>query len=346
MRFRGTLGSSGLSGSSQLFVSCFSVKAGKRLTVSYKVSEGHMNILDITALSQVETVSNPPNNVVSNSYIERNKPVVIQDVSELFPHLSKWTLETIGTRVKTVKVQKVASDGIYHFLDFNWVSFDEFKENLVGDKNMYLSVNQIVGKNGVLPKDDNLRSLVEDLDLPPYMDKENLTNANLWIGPGGNSTLLHYDAWHSFIFLIEGQKEFAIYHPSQTKYLYPYKLHELRSLHKGKTMDSHVNPEDVQQAFVKNVSKAHGFRGILSPGRILFIPAGSWHYVKSWGQNIAVNFFFDAAGEGLWDENPLREYVIKTKYLIPAMNKVSLLKAYLKKLIPVGLSGGRQNSDH
>ena len=239
-------------------------------------------------------------------------------------------MEYIAERVGKVKVQVPKEFGVYHFLNFKSIPVAEFVESLSTTKDLYLSADPIMGEGGTIREECELKALADDIPIPEFIPREDIRNCNLWIGPGGNRSLLHYDAWHSFLAVFSGEKRFTVYHPAQTRYLHQFGLLDIKALREGRTMDSRIDPVHVQKKYLRSVNQATGNEGIIRPGEALFIPAGTWHYVESYGLNIALNFFFHAREGGLWDESPLKEYRIKTEVMYPFMNKLSKIKGTME----------------
>ena len=96
-------------------------------------------------------------------------------------------------------------------------------------------------------------------------------------------------------------------------------------------MDSKLDPINVQDQYRNSVQKAVGYEGVLREGEALFIPAGTWHYIESYGLNIALNYFFHAREGALWNQSPLKEYKIKVDYLYPMLKKASKIKHALTR---------------
>lgn len=289
-----------------------------------------MDLFSATTLHTIDNIERPTKQDLWDKYISRNRPVIIKGVANQWPCFQKWTLDYIESKVERVKIQKPSEDGLYHFLNFNWMSFTDFRKTLTTSMDVYLSANRLMGDRGGIPEDDHLQALIEDLPPLRYFEPEEMGNANLWIGPGGNKTLLHYDPWHSFLMLIEGKKRFSVYHPSQTPYLSPYTLFDFNAVREGRIMDSRLNPDDIQDEFLERTRNAEGYYGELEPGQMLYIPAGAWHYVESQGMNIAVNYFYHTRDEGLWSYSPLRDHRIKTKYYVPTLDLARKLKAGIR----------------
>jgi hypothetical protein len=103
-------------------------------------------------------------------------------------------------------------------------------------------------------------------------------------GRGSRFPFLHYDKFgiHAFITQIYGDKEFTLFAPEQTPYLYPMK---------GMGHISYVDNIDKPnlQRFPK-FAAANPIRVIVQQGDTIFVPAKWWHVTKNLGPSIAISF--------------------------------------------------------
>lgn len=285
-----------------------------------------MDLYEATSLEEIECIDRPTRTDFIENYLLGSKPVIVRGVANEWPSVKKWTLDYLRDNVETVQVQKPEVDGNYHYLQFKRIPFDEFSESLATTKNLYLSADKILDVGAKIPEGCALANIADDVTIPEYLSKDDVVNANLWVGPGGNKSLLHFDHWHSFLTVIEGEKKFAAYESSQTQYLYPYSVFDIKSLMEGRALDSKVNPNNVQPQYVEAVSQAKGVKGVLKKSDILFLPAGTWHYIESLGLNIAVNIFSEANDPSRWKLSPLKEFRMKTKVMLPLLGKARRVK--------------------
>src|SRR5690606_34934793 len=69
---------------------------------------------------------------------------------------------------------------------------------------------------------DVFPSLRPDVLVPEHIPENMLEAVNLWIGPGGNTSPLHFDDRHNLFAQIHGHKRFALFAPADYAWLYPY----------------------------------------------------------------------------------------------------------------------------
>lgn len=83
------------------------------------------------------------------------------------------------------------------------------------------------------------------------------------------------------------------------------------SLYLGKVIHSKIYPRNMKKRYQVKSSKAEGFRGTITAGEMVFVPAGFWHYVKSSDLNIGINFLFISKIAVFTAPSPLRSFWIK-----------------------------------
>lgn len=111
-----------------------------------------------------------------------------------------------------------------------------------------------------------------------------VTHFNLWVGPGGHTSCLHYDPMDGMLIQLYGAKKVLLFPPSQIYNLYPISV--LKSLRYGlklRSVYSQVYPDRPDFAAFPRFQEAlnHSQEIILNPGEILFLPAGWWHEVTA-----------------------------------------------------------------
>lgn len=124
------------------------------------------------------------------------------------------------------------------------------------------------------------------------------TALNLWVGPGGHTSCLHYDPMDSVLMQLHGAKKILLFPPCQTYNLYPIPvLKQLRYGLQLRAVYSQVYPEHPNFNTFPKFRQAlpHRQDGILKRGDILFIPAGWWHEVTGLGDKMvcSVNRFWN-----------------------------------------------------
>ena len=123
--------------------------------------------------------------------------------------------------------------------------------------------------------------------LHPDVPAERVRSCNLWVGPAGAVSPLHFDRSANLLVQTHGTKTIAILPPSATRHVRPFSaLSAIGHM-------SQLIPEDLD-GFVFNLRRL-GVAGEvvqLRAGDALFIPAYWWHHVVSNDTSISVNIWW------------------------------------------------------
>eukprot|EP01129_Flabellula_baltica_P014055 TRINITY_DN6658_c0_g1_i1.p1 TRINITY_DN6658_c0_g1~~TRINITY_DN6658_c0_g1_i1.p1 ORF type:complete len:299 (-),score=73.71 TRINITY_DN6658_c0_g1_i1:18-914(-) len=106
----------------------------------------------------------------------------------------------------------------------------------------------------------------------------------MWVGPAGTHTGLHIDTDPmSMLFQIYGIKEFTLYPPSESEYLYP------SSKYDPGAVVSQVDHQHVDHEKFPNFKKATSISVILEAGDVIYVPSGWFHSVTSLTESISLS---------------------------------------------------------
>jgi Cupin-like domain len=112
-----------------------------------------------------------------------------------------------------------------------------------------------------------------------------LASVEVYIGgQGAQFPILHYDGLHTHAFLmqLQGEKEYIVFSPEQTKFMYP---HDGILANKSR-IDDLLNPDLAEFPLF---DQAEGFRFPLHPGETLFVPSGWWHTARIVSPSVTVS---------------------------------------------------------
>ncbi|MFT7128297.1 MAG: hypothetical protein ACI89U_000403 [Gammaproteobacteria bacterium] len=269
-----------------------------------------MDIYDLK-VEPIERIESASVDEVLKLVSEARRPVIFSGLDSDFEFLQKWDLDFFAKLDTAVPVQRPEPDGVNYFVKYQETPMKDFVNRIRDGENLYIGAKQILRNGGLRSDKDGLGVLAEHLTIPPWVERSGISTANLWIGAGNNHTLLHYDPWNTILMLAKGKKEFIVLPERETSKVYPYGALNFWSLYLGKVLHSKIRPLNIQKRYQAKFSKAEGFRGIISAGEMIFIPAGYWHYVKSSELNIGINFFINIKDSGLRWTQPLRSFWIK-----------------------------------
>jgi histone arginine demethylase JMJD6 len=117
-----------------------------------------------------------------------------------------------------------------------------------------------------------------------FPSRQRMTYPEVYIGgQGARFPVLHYDGLHTHAFLMQlhGEKEYIVFSPDQTAFMYPQN---------GDSNTSRI--DDVLQpdlATFPLFDQAEGTRFQLHPGETLFVPAGWWHTARILSPSVTVS---------------------------------------------------------
>jgi hypothetical protein len=106
-----------------------------------------------------------------------------------------------------------------------------------------------------------------------------------WIGPAGSYTGLHYDIADNLFAVFHGSKEFTLYPPDQSRFLYPARRYDIGSV--LSEIDAR-KPDSLRHPLF---AQARGSKVTVAAGDVLFTPRGWWHDVLGLSVSISVSCF-------------------------------------------------------
>ncbi|MBW4933389.1 cupin-like domain-containing protein [Marinobacter sp. F4206] len=232
---------------------------------------------------------------------------MLDGVREALPFTRNWNYEFFRNALKSIRIQRKSEDGIYHYLGFERIPMPDFNQVMETTQNGYaLEPLKGQGVSGDLPPEI-------DVSLPPFVPESGFRVSNLYIGPGQNKSLLHYDETHSLLMMLEGRKRFILFSPDQSDCMYPYSPFSLKALLENRVVDSKVDCQEPDFIRFPKLSQAKGLSGWLEEGQALFIPAGTWHFIEAEGRNVSVNYFWLQNSLKDWLNQPLLDFWIKRR---------------------------------
>lgn len=107
--------------------------------------------------------------------------------------------------------------------------------------------------------------------------------SKIFIGVPGCTTRLHFDTQHTHAWLaqVQGRKQFVLFAPGDAEKLRLHAWEERAGSNPGEGLRRAVDPADPPDRRVyPRVYEARPFVATLSPGEIILIPCGWWHYAR------------------------------------------------------------------
>jgi len=219
----------------------------------------------------------PPDDIRA-LYMRAAQPVVLTDVVDRWPALTKWTDGFLKTTVGHVEVTactgRNAADDPNHDIErfYTKMPFADFVDQVAGagvTNDLYL-----VGNTRFLEADgaDVLLDDVDD-DVQAYLDGPVVKErCSFWFGPAGTVTALHHDPTSVLYAQVRGQKRFRLLSPGNVP-----------ALMAADGTYADIDVDDAARGMDDRV-----YDVTLSPGELLLLPAGWWHEVTALSPSISL----------------------------------------------------------
>jgi ribosomal protein L16 Arg81 hydroxylase len=217
-------------------------------------------------------------------YYARNRPVLMEGLTEGWPAHSEWMLERLKERLGHVEVEVQAGrDSDEHYE----VRSDEHKQRMrFGDyidritqggpgNDLYLTANNHFferEETAVLLNDFTIPGEYLDVDAPPG-------TIFFWFGPGGTITPLHHDVVNVLFVQVHGRKRISLIPSLQTHRVY-------NNVGVYSEVDA-VQPDLEQHPRFADATRLDV---VIEPGQALFIPVGWWHHVEALDTSVSLSF--------------------------------------------------------
>jgi hypothetical protein len=223
--------------------------------------------LHLTEIERVKTISKED---FYNNYVKKQKPVVIEKLTEDWPAYEKWKLSYI---------KEIAGDKTVPLYDDRPVSHkDGFNEAHATMKMAdYIDLLEKEPTNYRIFLYNLMKqvpSLKDDFKWPDMGLRLVKQLPMLFFGGENSKVFIHYDIDFSNIlhFHFHGKKRCILFAPNQTPYLYkvPHALISREDI-------DFDNPDFDKWPALKH---AHGLVADLEHGEMLYMPEGYWHYMK------------------------------------------------------------------
>lgn len=216
------------------------------------------------------------------SYAQPWKPVILTDAMSHWKAAQIWSPTYFKTQVGDRRVQ---IDGASYSVK---ELFDLIESSTPEDPAPYLRIQKLVE---VFPE------LGDDLEPPIIHAQPNWAESPLMApsirrtrlheiligGNGASFDGLHYDKdhLHAFIAQFHGEKDFFVYAPGQSPFLYPKD-------HLPNQARVDIFKPDFES--FPEFARAQQIKLTLKPGEVVFMPAGWWHTTRMHGPSISVTW--------------------------------------------------------
>ncbi|MFT4114987.1 cupin-like domain-containing protein [Silvibacterium sp.] len=275
-------------------------------------------------------------------YLEPNRPVIISNAAPQWNAMRTWTPEFFKSRYgeKIFQVSYETKMAMSDLIDAIMASTQEKPGPYLHKVIIYRDMPELL--EDLFP--DNVYAFPRRYagSLMPARFRRPDGFLKLLIGgAGGKFPLMHYDAdnSHAMITEIYGDKEFILFPPEDTPYVYPFP----NSSHTSQI----DNPDSADLEKFPLFSRATLYRGTVHPGDAILIPSAWWHAARALNPSISVctNMMYRSNWHGFVHEacdpaiikNPLSR-VVKHGYLDTLGLMLSACESLQQALPDNGLS--------
>ena len=234
------------------------------------------------------------------SFVHQSKPVVMRRFAKHWRAVSKWrNLNHVafehGHRLVPIEVGAMSDSSMKEqlvslrsYVSSYLISHDQMKR-CWSLKDATVGCKEHVAYLAQHPLLNQIPTLSDDLPMSPvFCGPSGPTNVYAWIGTGGTRTPLHFDSYDNLFIQIVGVKYVRLYKTSETPKLYV-------SSKSSYGLQGNMSEVDCElEDYIRHPdAKAAEFSEVLLfPGDCLFIPARTWHYIRSLSTSISVNYWF------------------------------------------------------
>ena len=237
----------------------------------------------------IETVTTPSAREFDRRFVRPGLPVVIKGAALGLGAIRRWSSGYIkaaaGHRRVPVEFSPDREFALPERIGKDRIDcrLDRFIE--------YLMSGDVAGQTTYyLAQIDTLQylpELVGDIVRPSFAPRRRtMRPPHLWMGIGRNASTLHYDSYDNLYAMISGRKHITLFPPTDRSNLYPY---DDNPKHRH---FSRVNLRYPDLERFPRLLKTRPFECVLCRGDVLYIPERWWHYLRSHGLNVAVNWWW------------------------------------------------------
>ncbi|MGK0448489.1 MAG: hypothetical protein ACJA2M_002286 [Polaribacter sp.] len=272
-------------------------------------------------ISSIDRCSNLSNHEFYNTYVKYSLPVVISDKAE-WTSLEKFKPEYFKSNYN--HLVRTIDGKTYTLSEIIDLCKSSSPENKAPYPNVYDLHKDFPEYLEDIPemfygRSNRLHSRL----LPKVIAKQTNQQQLFFGGKGCSFPTLHIDYHyvHTQLTQIIGNKDFILYPPNQTPYLYPDKTN-----HNHSQVDT-VNPDYNKFPLFKN---AKSVKITLKPGEILFIPSGWWH--TTYIHNFNLTYAIDLVNSFNWNKFIDENYLVAQKHYLKFAWLVKFYKVIFGKI--------------
>jgi hypothetical protein len=230
--------------------------------------------------------------------LQRNRPIVFDGLFKALPELQKWTPALLREVLHNRSIMVNVSDtGLFHQNRMESMLFQDYVdyvESATPEQTSKRYMQQAAISGGLTQ--GCFAELSPYVATDRYFPPNSIWEQNLWFGPAGCNTGLHFDIPKNFFMQLYGRKTFYLVAPGNIKKLYAH------SALSGRANFSQVDLTSDYQSKYPLAKNLDVIKVTLEPGMMLYLPECWWHQVYSIETSISVNYWTNSQWIGLLPE--------------------------------------------
>lgn len=207
-----------------------------------------------------------------DAFVPGDYPVVLEGVAADWPCVQKWNYAFIQDQYGDDEAYLLFPDSN----EYVQVTLREAIDRMQNDRSVNLRFQPLLQRHP---------ELLDDLDTDFYFDhippKAKNVNYQFFMAKDKSFTPIHTAMQNLFFLQIQGEKEWIVYHPSDTM--------GMKAKVEG-TPYFFSDFDPVASTHSPGQENLTGHRAILRTGDILYLPSFWWHYVRNLSDCISVGF--------------------------------------------------------
>jgi hypothetical protein len=232
--------------------------------------------------------------------ISSGLPTIVTGLVSNWSLTQRWSCDALLAKFGDITVgYRVSSSGVHPEIDQNGRSLSETVFGRLADyialmkssPNVFLDGNLVCLSSRRGKVNSDLSCLNDDVEIPGFLDPDDVDTVGIWLSGERAKTRLHYDrnGRNNFNAQVIGEKRVVLIPPEQATHLYPISIGS--PVHNFTYVNIHAPDLDAFPRF----ADAEGYQDTLTAGELLFIPAYWYHAFEHLGAiNFNVNFWCDA----------------------------------------------------
>jgi hypothetical protein len=213
------------------------------------------------------------------SFVRARRAALIEGWIDRWPAMNRWSPEYFRRRWPGAQIEGFAVEGGHALFDphkgpvLEAVRLDDFLDSLEGKRRVTHRLR--IGDFTLLP------GLLDDAPDWPELRARLGHERQLWFSGPNTTTRLHFDQAEVMLAQVIGTKTVTLFPPGQSWRMYPQSLFSAGQF-------SRIDLSSPDEKGFPRLAGAQPWTGVLSPGRVLYIPAGWWHFLHARDLTISI----------------------------------------------------------